>query len=416
MIGTTFFPWWNLYWITWRMRNRGISEDVRPKHPSMSSVTRMNAIKGWNGLRYQYECHYTHHEAKLPLKTTHLLHQVREVESSDQKDKIYGILGIAGDIDLKDPDFEIKYDDNETVAQVFTRAARGLFRGDKKRALECFVEGGSAYTPRLPDLPSWVPDWTVERAGKTLYSDDTIYHAADSRPFHATVEGSILSVQGRIIDRISHLTSAYRPDRDHDHPDVYYGICVARWLRQAFDLVLSVWPHTLDNDGEAADLGIKEALWRTLICNKGHDEQLAGLGHAESFEHLLARQRVVETALVDHTNDEQLAIEDPGGEYERNNTGSMMYRVALQNSMFTKSFCITQQERMLGMVPGDARIGDYLVLVAGSPVPFVMRRADPVDEMSKKWILVQECYVHGVMNGEYAQEAKEPTWEEMLIV
>lgn len=415
MLGTTAFPWWNLYWITHRMNNRGISEDVRPT-PGVSSKTRINAIKGWNGLRYMYQCHYTHHETALPLKTSHLLNQVRNVNATEPKDKVFGILGIAGDIDIDNPDFEIRYDDTETVVQLFTRVARGLIRGNTQEALGCLDGGGATLTSRLAGLPSWIPDWTAERAGKILGSEHAVYHAADNMELYAEAEGPTLRVRGRVIDQISSMTPTFQPDTENQHSDVYYGISVSRWLRDAFDLISANSPGVLSLKPEDPNYGAKDAMWRTLITNKTHGEQLAGPEYARYFENLLARQWFIDQALIDHTDDESLTIDDPDGAYHRADHGSLFYRIALQNSMYTKSFCITDRQQMLGMVPGEGQIGDYIVLISGSPVPFVMRKADPTKEGSREWILIQECYVHGIMNGKYAQEDNGAAWEEMVIV
>jgi hypothetical protein len=40
-----------------------------------------------------------------------------------------------------------------------------------------------------------------------------------------------------------------------------------------------------------------------------------------------------------------------------------------------------------------------------------------VDETTKKWILIQEYYVHGVMNGDYAEDdVSADDWQDIIIV
>jgi hypothetical protein len=76
------------------------------------------------------------------------------VNASNSKDKVFGILGIAGDVDLNDADFAISYDDKETVAELFVRVTKGMIRTNSGYVIDCLVEGGVGFTPRLEDLPS----------------------------------------------------------------------------------------------------------------------------------------------------------------------------------------------------------------------------------------------------------------------
>lgn len=54
----------------------------------------------------------------------------------------------------------------------------------------------------------------------------------------------------------------------------------------------------------------------------------------------------------------------------------------------------------LGLAPRDAEIGDVVVLIAGSPAPFILRKAGSC------YKIVGDCYLHGVMNGEAWDENK----------
>jgi len=67
------------------------------------------------------------------------------------------------------------------------------------------------------------------------------------------------------------------------------------------------------------------------------------------------------------------------------------------------------------MVPGAAEVGDSIVVVAGSKVPFVMRKVEGGDKEAK-WSLIQECYVHSVMSGAFAQDGNLSSWKDLLIM
>lgn len=62
-------------------------------------------------------------------------------------------------------------------------------------------------------------------------------------------------------------------------------------------------------------------------------------------------------------------------------------------------------KRYVGMVPGIAEAGDYIVLLNGGELPFVIRQQGP------EWELIGNCYVHGITSGEAWDEEKcESMW------
>ncbi|KAK4635343.1 hypothetical protein CLAFUW4_02323 [Fulvia fulva] len=52
------------------------------------------------------------------------------------------------------------------------------------------------------------------------------------------------------------------------------------------------------------------------------------------------------------------------------------------------------------LAPSGAREGDLVALLEGGDVPFIIR------EYGEQWLIVGECYVHGIMNGEAYDAAR----------
>lgn len=69
---------------------------------------------------------------------------------------------------------------------------------------------------------------------------------------------------------------------------------------------------------------------------------------------------------------------------------------SVSSSQFTKSRNLMATTRgYIGLVPSDAQTGDVICVLLGGPTPYLLR---PVDDGN--YILVGECYVYGLMNGQ----------------
>lgn len=398
--GVKYMPWGNLYHIISRMQIHGIAEDQRVMaDPSVA----LSAVQGKNAIRnlhFQRDCVM----ANNPRKVDDLLWLGRFVQSTDPKDKVFAILGLATDIDVNQPGLEISYDKSESVAELYTRVSRSLLRSNPGILPQLLYEAGSALRRRIAELPSWIPDWSSPRAGSPLggLANIVSYAAATSRApnFSLLPDSSTLHIEGAIVDRITSLTPEFRPDTSQTHDDAYFAIEVVKWLRLAIAL-----PSTMATDTYPTGESLDEALWRTLIGNKTHLDTPAPSTYAEDFSSLLIRQRFVEEALdrAEQTG-EPMVVEDSTGQWNQAEAGSRLYRQALQNMMYTKAFALMEGGRM-GMVPTGSKVGDDVVLISGTAVPFVVRRLE-----SEEFMLVGECYVHGIMDGKMAED-KDVQWE-----
>ncbi|KAH9234113.1 hypothetical protein K456DRAFT_1836497 [Colletotrichum gloeosporioides 23] len=74
--------------------------------------------------------------------------------------------------------------------------------------------------------------------------------------------------------------------------------------------------------------------------------------------------------------------------------------------MLSNSRRFATTKEYLGFVPYDAVVGDRIAILMGCSVPVVIRdlsgeEGDPV------WQLIGECYVEGLMEGEYMEVVEE---------
>jgi len=405
LLGVNVFPWWNLYHFINRMQVHGIAEDQRQMaNPDVA----LAAVQGKNAIR---NLHFQRDRvmANDPRKMDDLLWLGRFVQAKDPKDRIFAILGLVTDVDVNQPGLEIKYDKSESTAQLYTRVSHSLLTSNPNILEQFLYEAGSALRPRIRELASWIPDWSTPRAGSPLggLANVVNYAAASSRPqkFSLASTSTALYIEGAVIDKVASMIAAFQPDTSSIHDDTFYGVEVVKWLSAAIALRSKLPLGTYDATGES----VNDAFWRTLIGNKTHLDTPAPDSYASQFAALLVRQQFAEEAIerAERTNS-SVVVQDNTGRWATAQSDSTLYRQALQNMMLTKSFALTDRGRM-GIVPGESRVGDWIVLLSGTAVPFVVRK-----KTTGQFELVGECYIHGVMRGEMIDSA-DATWEMLEI-
>lgn len=86
------------------------------------------------------------------------------------------------------------------------------------------------------------------------------------------------------------------------------------------------------------------------------------------------------------------------------------------DSLYKKQVTVACRDRRLavmdqgyvGLVPGCSQVGDGVYLLGGVTVPFVLRQKN-----QKKFVLVGDSYIYGVMEGELAETL---TWDDYTPV
>jgi hypothetical protein len=202
--------------------------------------------------------------AQKNISLGQLLRACRAQKCTDARDKVFAILPLASDSEL----LQIKVEYSMSVQRLYTRVAANIIQ--QAKSLEILKAAGRE---KPSDLPSWVPDWTVNSAvvpldwNEFFLSTESIYvySAGGLNGCHAAVkadaDSGVLCFQGAIIDRISFLMDIVCvKTKTKDHSWV-------AWLkdtRQVYDTGL--YPTR-----EAMRL----ALWLTLIGGRTHDRRKA---------------------------------------------------------------------------------------------------------------------------------------------
>lgn len=316
-----------------------------------------------------------------------LLQWCHVMSSTDARDKIYAVLGLACDQDQ----LSIIPDYSTSTAQLYQDTAVRIL--ETHPTLDIL---SSAHANKSMELPSWVPDWSfwsedipVPLVHDVTFSRPCFYDAcarAKSKiKFNA--QNSELTVQGVVIDHISF--SSGRLGFSPNPADTFYQFQYL--LRE-----LHSWRESLTQP--RAD----EVLWRTLVANIVYEQREASSEVGEWFSAYMglikwhAAVRSGETCIPISPLVMDLAHK---------------FLIAMCAKAERRSLCMTEKG-YLCLAPPDVKVGDSLSILLGGRVPYILRRKG-----ENVYNLVGESYVHGLMKGEaFKNEASKDHIKDIKLV
>ena len=387
------------------------------------------------------------------------LSRARRLESSDSRDKIYAVLGVSSGIDLNNDRIAIDY--NNTVEQVYTDFAQYLIYSTQSYdVLSCV---GRRQPPSNPAAlwKSWVADWRVPLGPQRtilsiLEQEDHEIHERRQyqvRQNHCWTWNTLSSV-GRVVGRIVapipqqiHLSG-----RDEENfqgiRDTFRGNKAAverqilhQWREYPIGFSWSYHPSREEKtegphltwethpkfglnmpEEPPKPLDSRKETGRFFKHRKGKqtqpvsDQQLSQVNHSKTAtkleeqkpsrppkqageptieEMLLLRSRTTVRWSGDISGAVSLVVDE----------SSVLEERSLANYTRTtsdvSSSSNTAGDTAVALVPTNTRIGDMIVALKGSRLPFIVRRTGPfeiVDGPALPLIfceLVGECFVNG---------------------
>ncbi|KAH9909498.1 heterokaryon incompatibility protein-domain-containing protein [Xylariomycetidae sp. FL2044] len=332
----------------------------------------------------------------------------RGARATDPRDMIFGLLGFA--TARERPCIRVDY--GKSAQETYRDATLALLQSGFTDVLawaqpsEKIVQG----------LPSWVPDFSG-----TIYEAMCSQHQAKpwlpyfdaSAGFHSASNGPKLSPGGElfwpglVVDKVKKVGSLWYPRLQKDSsagrveseavPDDM------RARAATYDEILNYLCEIHSFACESIELhggpppGIsdlipdwREAAWRIPCADQLVFDSRPHRNHPAiplSYESAL---RDIQTCL---RGDGQTIASEEGRRYIE----TMMRWVKKRPLLCEKGY--------LGLVPGDTRVGDILVLLEGCSAPYVLRRKQGSEdgEGRIRYQLVGEAYVWGIMDGELTQ-------------
>ncbi|KAI0530359.1 hypothetical protein GGR58DRAFT_493668 [Xylaria digitata] len=332
-----------------------------------------------------------------------LLQRTRfQLEASDARDKIFGLLGISSGIDLEDEDFAVDYSQDD--ASAYTRFTKNFIRTTGNYDILSYIghslvgyDENVGLTATMYGLPSWVPNWNLSkwndwpwRNTRTILStlpsgrsEDKPLSCEQFNEHCGWVHGGYTLVASGFmigqIDCVSNIIEIsglkeiiWQEKRDSELPQ-----------EEKNDLILRNWIESFYRLSPILD---RKYPFENAFAECLNSERGTNNGTVEY--HLLARSRKTDSWANDSLISPNLVIDKSS--------------IVDGKRLAIYSLSRPPHTRALAIVPAHARTGDFLVDLIGGRVPFTIRLqdADPspdIDFGIRDCILIGESVVNRVI-------------------
>ena len=321
---------------------------------------------------------------KQPPTLGEALTMFTQFRSTDPRDKIFALLGLVSDnINLRS-----WVDYNKKTELVYRDTAKYLLTQDTE-PLHILHFAGVGHPWSLSDLPSWVPDWSNPPKSSSLDHSPRYPHRYDASGgrkhdpqllFGAT--DNELHLQGITVDEVGIIVKYQNiflngtTDEDLDN----FPRDIVAWWKEIDALVAENCEETYLT-GQPR----QEAFWRILLGDRLFEGRPAPTIFGEYYQ-------AMRGAISNPPPPESISFDS---------WADLRLKASrfLNNAYATidgRRFCVTRNGYM-GWVPLLTQVGDLICVFAGLRTPFIVRPHTGVEGI---YLLVGECFFHGMMDGE----------------
>ena len=342
------------------------------------------------------------------------LNQTRSLSAKDERDKIFGALGLVDDDpSVLDPDYDAPYD------AVFREWTTNMFKVTD--TLDSLLH--TNFSLRGDNIPSWVPDWSAYDPSVRFQAERLEHHRHIYNQFRAGGEfglgtrffsnGNLLRLGCVHLGTVDAAGDKLVYDRKETLTDDQNQIgAIIEW-----NDVLETWAAVagLSTDPDSAYVTGEppaETFWRTLVS--GHITEVGTfLGKRISAEDSRRYKVWCQwfTQLVQQPDEKKTAFYKDSLGQNRDldrfdwtvmnmNYGRRMFRI---------------DNGMIGMGSADMVAGDQVVVLCGGRTPFIVRRVQTKPPLPQDLSqVIGYAYVHGAMHGE-AKPTTDDAWEDITF-
>ena len=343
-----------------------------------------------------------------------VLTRFREMESTDPRDKIFGLLGLVTE------DHGIDIDYTKSVGELYQETTLALINLAANLDILCQnpFEGVSGHKALQRTEQGSPPSWVAEFDSKHKYCVAPIFAQRDifnagikkcETPCQLRDGNGILALRGTILGNIKPILQ--------DPSKVY----LAKGLMDLYfdgDTILKPSEHIYapSFNGKTVSSGetCMRAFWRTLVkdctipprmrrlrekeievLDISNQERLRQEGHINIFSIQIASDKYDSWSVYSYDLGE-------GFDYSELDDGSNMTKVRDDTGMREFMFVMTENGLFV-LARRHVKEGDVVVVLDGGKVPMILRKAEDVaaqEGPGDYYRIVCATYVHGFMDGE----------------
>ena len=329
------------------------------------------------------------------------LHRAAHCRLTDPRDRVFAFLGHYAVREGNPQLAAIRADYTKSVEEIYYDIAERALLGDPGKTL---ITLAVVQHPRLPSktsdgsrarqlvdampLPSWVPDWREHESH--ILSEPTSSHCAHaSRPADLEIDraAKVLKLRGINVDFLEARSDPIQQKEFHFDKSRRVLAIESLWREICGKAGFDLKDRYLDDpNGDHAVFAYTQTLSSGGIATASWD---ARHYHEIDCEEWFAQGAAYLTAALADTDLVSAELRDKA-------VGGDLYKWtrAANGSASNRSFGRTAQGRYV-LGPKAMEKGDVVCVLFGGKMPFVLR---PWDD--GKFLLVGECYVHGLMQGE----------------
>lgn len=336
-----------------------------------------------------YALHSQH--PKEPASVLTIFLSTLDLKATDPRDKLYAILSLAssGMADEDNLPEVLRPNYKKSVSRVFADFTRWWICRHKSLEILSMVHCHRSrawqrmgYTSN-DTSPLVEPSWAIPFEGFARWTKATLL--MNDRNFHATGDTSpdlellnshfeknplAINLSGYkvgAIQSINHMSLG----ESHKDPD-----SSITHLQRSY--------HILFDPGNIAEH------WKTSTASAHRVNFRLQQARARLFDHILSHSHSGIFPAID-----PLASERPDGKYEIIRSNRVLH--CIDPCIFTTA------DGVIGLCPWTAKKGDVIVLLFGGKIPYLLRSQPSSAEFS----FVGECFVKGIMHGEFLREQQE---------
>jgi len=383
------------------------------------------------------------HESTIGLET--LVSLAAMCDTSDPRDKVYALLGIAKEFNnAGHPDAHAyanglppRVDYTKDLFQVYRDFLKWVIQRSNGLDILCRYWAlperlhESPTTPRLVDLPSWI--LTVDnspsrrdpgifggpKAAESLVGlpGKAAYSASSRRlPVYCFGTGQVSSAEAEGLHGYGRPKSGFTSDGlYHDMSLTIDGIVigVVDWFADLPDGAISrqclqklgwqplekpTWRNPNPEPPKVPD-----QVWRTLIADRDTDG-----ASPPSYFRRACQSCLTKYAPNGHLNTKEVLESD---EFHDQNSPAQDYlrrvlAVCYNRVCFTANTPYGSRGRLVGLAPAEAQENDVIAILYGCSVPVVLRKQQSTLLEKESFAFVGEAFVYGQMDGEAMFDTK----------